>query len=300
MKLNEAFNFIDDKFILESEHKKSVINIRYIALAAACLCLVLCCAVIIFKNEQLPIDSSSFGDSSLVSSEGDGNYLDERVLFYQMGLNAPDIQIKQIKTMTREELFDYYGYSFDLSEVFEGIHEKPNDYSIRVGVDGVIYSHNTFSYHLGDKKISIGIRKGEGELNTGAFEKSIIYGRDVIILDYGDYLLSYFNCSGNLICVASSGFSEDELVKTISYLVNNNEDELIKYIDNSIYINPASFEYREITADKVEELEDGRLLYTFIIYGDEHCIYGKKGEEPPTLGVIDAPITKFEVIREEK
>lgn len=31
MKLNEAFNFIDDKFILESEHKKSVINIRYIA-----------------------------------------------------------------------------------------------------------------------------------------------------------------------------------------------------------------------------------------------------------------------------
>ncbi len=299
MKLSDAFGYIDEKFIEESEKKPSVVNVKFIVGLAACLCLVLCGIALVPKDTELPIgNESDFVLSEITSSEDDGNYLDERVLFNGLSLNAPNVQIKETKALTKEALFDYYGYSFDLNDVFEGIHEKPGDYSIRVGVNGVIYSDNTFAYHLGDKKISVGIQKGEGKLNTEAFKKSIISGRDVLILDYGDYLVSYLNNSGNLISVASSGFSQDELVKAIAYFAEINEDELIKYIGNSIYINSARYEFHDITPDKVEELEDGRLLYTFIIDGVENCIYVEKGEKPPTLGVIGRPITEFEVIRE--
>ncbi len=300
MKLAESFNYIDDKFIVESEKKHNFSVIKGIVAMAACLCLVLCGLALMPKDTELPIDSESGDESIFISSmsEFDDSFLNDRLLFSGLTLNATNVQIKETKTLTKEELFEYYGYRFDLKEVFEGIHEKPSDYSIRVGVDGIIHSDNTFGYHLGNKKISVGIRKGEGELNTDTFKGSFIRGKEVLILDYGEYLISYFNHSGNLISVASAGFSQDEFVKTISYLVEINDYTFIEFVEDSIYINPASYEFHVITHDKVEELDDGRLLYTFMIEGIENCVYGEKGEEPPTLKIIDRPITRVENIKE--
>lgn len=139
--------------------------------------------------------------------------------------------------MTKEELFEYYGCSFDVADVLDGFSlAADTDFGIYRFPGGEVLAHNSFTYVSADERatVTVGLT-AEGllplaglDVSDCQLERSKINDVEMELILYENEKSSQvyytkFPYAGNGFLVSAENVKEEDFLRLISYLTSSHD-----------------------------------------------------------------------------
>lgn len=194
---------IDDDLVEEAfeakANKKSRINFARFVGTAACICLICTASVFWLQRDIVRFNTSDISASSKVFIPSNAD----------------------IRTLSEEELFDYYGIEQFPNSISDMQKYEQRDYFIYYDAEDVVYDTNVLNYASADGKqsMSVTIAKVGFFPQLDDFELSRIDGVSLLLAVSEDVYRAKLYKSETSLSIVSHGMDEQEFINTIREVI---------------------------------------------------------------------------------